>query len=164
MIDDPSKQFEAEGVGGHTSSSIAEEMRHHQFMTCVDGEHQDLELFVRMFFDYIGLGCEDAPHPPPGAICEYERYLVYSREGGRVIPVFLFDLDGLPTSAHLHAVAARLLMRGNMPDRGPKAICVFNFQKALPGGSARMPLLMTPFSRSHDNAASTSVPRWTCCS
>jgi hypothetical protein len=57
---------------------------------------------------------------------------VYSREGGRVIPVFLFDLDGLPTSAHLHAVAARLLMRGNMPDRGPKAICVFNFQKGAP--------------------------------
>ena len=66
VIDDPSKQFEAEGVGGHPSSGIPEEMRHHQFMTCVDGEHQDLELFVRMFFGYINLECEDAPHPPPG--------------------------------------------------------------------------------------------------
>jgi hypothetical protein len=132
LIDDPSKHYKTEGNSSNGSSGIAEEMRHHQFMTSVDGENQDLELFVRMFFEYIGLDAADAPLPPRSVTCEYERYLVYSWEGRRVIPIFLFDLEELPTLAHLHAVAARLLMRGNAPDQRPKAICIFNIQKGAP--------------------------------
>ncbi len=63
VIDDPSKRYKPEGDGGGVASGIVEEMCHQQFMTSVDGENQDLELFVRMFFQYIALDTEDAPLP-----------------------------------------------------------------------------------------------------
>ena len=163
VIDNPSKRFETVGGEGAASSGIVEEMRHHQFMTSVDGEKQDLELFVRMFFEYLGVATHDAPRPPDGAICEYERYLVYSREGSRGIPIFLFDLERLPAPGHLHAVASRLLMQGNAPLGGRKPSALSTTKKAHLRAFGRTPLSMTLFFCWRSSAVSLFVPRWTCC-
>lgn len=112
---------------------LQREILRRQFVSSIDGETRDLEFFIRMFFCYLDCDyIESAPAEPPGCPHAHERYQIWSDVAKEAVPIFYFDVPGMPSIEHLQSVAARLLSRMNEGRKNSQALCVFNYQNTLP--------------------------------
>jgi hypothetical protein len=133
IIQNPQQELAKKEVKGeNTVDLISDNMLHEQFMKSIDGDSRDLELCVRMFFEVIKSRLHDSPPVPSGQICEFERFIIPMESRLSDIPVFLFDLEGLPRVEQLHSVAARLIERSDEGQNGSRALCIFNYQNGAP--------------------------------
>jgi len=97
-----------------------------QYVTTIDSEKPDIELFTLMSFAWFGIDAEDAP-PPTDKGVAHERYHINQNE--RCAAVFCLESDGLIDTSTIEAVASRMRERERHDEGNRSALCIVNHQK-----------------------------------
>ncbi len=77
-----------------------------QYVGTTDGTTNDVDLFARMTFEFLGINCDEGPPEPIEEAGLRERYLI--NDNGRTAIVFCLEFDHLINLAAANAVLERV--------------------------------------------------------
>jgi len=105
----------------------ADELIHRQYLRTTECESSDLDLCVRMSFEFIGIDCEEGPPEPLDRSELAERYVI--RYSNRTAIVFCLEADGLIDVATTEAVVARVADQRQVSDSPVHALVIVHHQR-----------------------------------